>query len=705
MMLRRHTLLVTGYYLATITLLPFLVYFVTLDRQFNSVVCTPHFSASKGGTFSIYWPGDLGGYDESRAAAHRYQEGENQPELYLQSFSERQLLRIDPLAGKGTVHLLGLTLERFGVRSHFQGEDLAQRLVKNIDARVKTTDTGIEITSTSIDPQLYFSGMAPPRPPTRQVVLFIISSLLLCGFLCLTGRYFLKTPPRQAQLHLLIAPVLLVFLSLIFTWPLAVSMTACAFFVVALQHTAAALLVSGTKIPSFRQCTTFVFILCFLGLLYYPLWTTLYPGKALRGAIQELVTNLRHPKDPLAAEDKAKQFIKGIEDNLVRHFSFRDKLINLNATIKIFGLGFSPTSKAILGQNGMFFEGYGERRVEGDITASFDNVTDYMGLIPFTNEELEAWRVCLEERYYWLKQRGIDYVFAIAPSKAIVYEENLPEQILRTKRALNKPTRFEQLSDHLKNHSILPFVDLSEPLRRAKQQAEADGTLTSTPLYYRTDFHWTYYGAFVAYQAIIEEIQKRYPDYQVSPAPVTDFTIKIRPDWVHAPFISVLGLNPVRHRNEKYLTFMPRPNTPYAAIADFGTKGIDDSSIPDHVYNNYAGHMTATRVLENPLGKIPTIFVIGDSFSEKYFGFFSGHAQKTVNFRTIYSFFIRPFEEYAPNLVIQEVLNMYLLQQPPKNPPELREARIAALNQMAETAKNGNKEKRGTGMVNQQTQP
>ncbi|MDK9708080.1 MAG: hypothetical protein OEL83_13645 [Desulforhopalus sp.] len=687
-MLGRRTLIVTGYHLATLALLPLLVYFVTLEKQLNTVIFTPHIVAPTNDIFSVYWPNITGNYDQARAAGKTYPAGESKPELILRSFLSNHLLRIDPMTTTGSIVLHGLTIERFGVQRQIDAHELAKHLAKSVDATVRDTGSGLAITSTSRDPQLFLKDLPLPLPSLNDLVILAFLAVFLFSAFVFAGRRYLKSPPEQVRLYLFIAPALLVLLSFAFHWPLPVSFIACGLLFLAGQHTVIALVFSQPKRPSLKQCRAMAFIACFLGLLYYPLWLTLHPSKAFLGSMQELAANQKNAKEPRRFDDIGKKIIKGTEDNLVRHFSFREKLINLNANIKIFGLGFSPSSKAILGQNGMFFEGYGERRIEEDITAQFDNVTDYMGLIPFNNEELEAWRVCLEERYYWLKARGIDYVFALAPSKAMIYPENLPVQILKTKQALNKPTRFDQLSSHLKQHSSVPFVDLSEALLLAKQQAQTANTAAPLPLYYRTDFHWTYYGAFIAYRALIEEIQRRYPAYSFEPSPLSDFTIKVRPDWVHAPFVYALGLNPVLHRNETYLTFMPRPHSIYTSISDFATKGIDDKSIPEHVYNNYGGMPTATRELNNPHGKATTIFVIGDSFSEKYFGFFSAHAQKTVNFRIVYNFFTKPFEQYAPQLVVQEVLNMYLLQKPPTNPPEIRQERIKALTGKTEPADN-----------------
>ena len=85
------------------------------------------------------------------------------------------------------------------------------------------------------------------------------------------------------------------------------------------------------------------------------------------------------------------------------------------------------------------------------------------------------------------------------------------------------------------------------------------------------------------------------------------------------------------------------------------------------------------RELDNEKATTPMIFVMGDSFSGKYFSYFSKHAQKTLFFRSVYSFPSEVFVEAGPDLVIQEILNMYLLEKPPENPENIKEARMKVL--------------------------
>jgi hypothetical protein len=295
-----------------------------------------------------------------------------------------------------------------------------------------------------------------------------------------------------------------------------------------------------------------------------------------------------------------------------------------------------------------------------------------MGQTPFTPTELEAWRVCLEERYYWLKEQGIDYVFALAPTKALVYPENLPLRILWSKQRAGKPMRYDQLIRYLKENSVVPVADLRESLLKAKQS-------TDLPLFYRTDFHWNYYGSLIAYQEIIRVINRYYPKYDLEPAAYTDFTVQRKDDWVHIKFMFVLGLDPMRNQNETYLTFFPKEESTYAHIPGFMQKGISDYSLPETVRRQYGEKSFAVQEIENPAGKLSSMFIVGDSFVEKTMGYFSAHARKTVSFREVTNFQTAPYQEHKPDIVVQEILNMYILQGPPVNPLQIKGARQRAL--------------------------
>ena len=92
--------------------------------------------------------------------------------------------------------------------------------------------------------------------------------------------------------------------------------------------------------------------------------------------------------------------------------------------------------------------------------------------------------------------RGIDatWVHCITPDKESVYAEQLPAEIKTISR---RP--IHRLLDIAAETGAPVIFPLSE-LRDARDQG---------PVYHQTDSHWTYLGAFVAYERICDELEAR----------------------------------------------------------------------------------------------------------------------------------------------------------------------------------------------------
>ena len=650
-----------------------------LDRFYYRSVVEIEFSADQPDTLIFFFPDKEGKYYGRQTTQIRYRIGEQIIKLTIPLRHADKPLVLDPGSKANGITLKRLSFSRFGVIDHLTPQQIEKCIVKASDVDLALTGEGLRLTFNAGNPVIFLHGYPIPRLGLQKSCLLLLGLVIFSLIFSLLLFRLFRDTSTEHQLGPL--PVLLILLVIgsKYSWPYLVIFVLYFLFSYWLIKNIISFFrhdFNGLYAVSLHQISV---ITCFLILLILPLYRIISPEAIHYPAIHNSISDFFSISDKETTQNRIKSLFDDIETTFISHFPFSKDLLNFNANIKLFRLGFSPTNKSILGKNGMFFEGYGERRVEADITSSFDNITDYMGLSPFTEEELEKWLICLEERYYWLKKHGIDYIFVLAPTKALVYPENLPSRILNLKTEINKPTRYEQLVSYLEKKSIVPIVDLRKHLVTAKSQLNNKGLGEDLLLYYRTDFHWNYLGSFFAYQAIVDGINRAYPKYQLEVSQLDEFTLQKRTDWVHIPFVYQLGLNPVKHKNETYITFLPKSNSLYAEIADFGGKGINDTTCPPNVIKNVGGIDLKFRLLENPNAEISSIFVIGDSFSEKYLGFFSKHAKRTLSFRTVYSFQPEIFTNNSPDLVIQEILNMYLLNPPPVNPASIREARSNAL--------------------------
>lgn len=128
-----------------------------------------------------------------------------------------------------------------------------------------------------------------------------------------------------------------------------------------------------------------------------------------------------------------------------------------------------------------------------------DVILDFLGRTDTTVDDLEAWRAAVEDRHAWLAERGIDYVFGLAPNKPSVYPEMLPEDLA----AAARPTRREMFLDYMAEHSAVPVLDL-RPAIFAKKSWKT--------LYLSHDTHWNAYGAFLGYGVVLERLRELMPE-------------------------------------------------------------------------------------------------------------------------------------------------------------------------------------------------
>ncbi len=128
---------------------------------------------------------------------------------------------------------------------------------------------------------------------------------------------------------------------------------------------------------------------------------------------------------------------------------------------------------------------------------------NFQGIRQFTAPELAYLQQVQEERRDWLAQRGIRYIFVVAPDKQTIYPENLPSWLKPTGR----PTKLDQFMAHMHAHSTVAVPDLRPALREAKSTA---------PTYFQTDSHWNLFGGFIASREIVKLLPEK-----LDPEPLT----------------------------------------------------------------------------------------------------------------------------------------------------------------------------------------
>lgn len=183
------------------------------------------------------------------------------------------------------------------------------------------------------------------------------------------------------------------------------------------------------------------------------------------------------------------KFPAGFEAWFGDRFGLRDQLLRGHQALRHFVFHHEATPTLIEGKNDWLYFG------------SEGSVPVMRGLDPFTEKDLEDWKADLEARRDWLRSRGIEYVFAIAPNKQTIYPEFVPDEL----RQLG-PTRLEQLTAYMQAHSDVRFVDL-RPALEAEKAHDAGGDF----VYYPLGSHWAWRGGWIAWNEIERALAAKWP--------------------------------------------------------------------------------------------------------------------------------------------------------------------------------------------------
>ncbi len=228
-----------------------------------------------------------------------------------------------------------------------------------------------------------------------------------------------------------------------------------------------------------------------------------------------------------------KKYLAGLEAYFNDHFGCRKCLVLWNNKWKweLFR-DQSLRHESIVGRDGWLY------------LAECQMVEHYRGVLQLTPQDLSDWQMLLERRRDWLAQRGIKYIFVIAPDKPSIYPEFLPLWLTKVR----PETKLDQFFAYMRAHSTVEVLDLRAPLIAARKIA---------PTYFQTGTHWNQFGAFESYQDLIKALSKdQLPGLMPVPLESFDLTNRLEPGSDLADF---LGLT-LTESNAVHL--IPKPGLP-----------------------------------------------------------------------------------------------------------------------------------------------
>lgn len=197
---------------------------------------------------------------------------------------------------------------------------------------------------------------------------------------------------------------------------------------------------------------------------------------------RSLATFPQMPETPSQTLD----FTSGIDSYFNDHFGFREWFIyRYQREVR---KRFNTTQKAnvITGLNDWYY-----------FTGS-QMLQDYSGKDPLSEDELSSWLKSYREKKKWCKTKDIQYLLVAPPNKHTVY----PEFVMEAWEKVQGKTRLQQLREVLTESDKDTFIDLA-PVLTAKKADDI--------LFYKSDTHWTEYGAYLGYQTLAQRLETIFP--------------------------------------------------------------------------------------------------------------------------------------------------------------------------------------------------
>ncbi len=201
----------------------------------------------------------------------------------------------------------------------------------------------------------------------------------------------------------------------------------------------------------------------------------------------------------LRIKTDVKEGEKKMSLNFKRNFPLKSELVNTYTSFKENVLKTDPIPNKVITVD----DGW---RFLGDF---FSNaLSESIGKINFTSEELKQIEERLLFRKSWLEKRDIKMYIAVAPNKHTYYRELIPY------RQSYKKTKMQQL-DSLCSKNNINYINLGSDFPKKSEQI----------LYYKTDTHWNDYAGLYAYNTTAKRLNKDFSKLNCQNYSLTDFDI------------------------------------------------------------------------------------------------------------------------------------------------------------------------------------
>lgn len=176
-------------------------------------------------------------------------------------------------------------------------------------------------------------------------------------------------------------------------------------------------------------------------------------------------------------------YLSGMGDYFEDHFAYRQEIITANAQLRAAAIGVSATDQVVVGTDEwLYYSG---------------TLDDYLGRNQLSPRGVQniAHNVSLMQQY--VESKGSKFIFTVAPNKNSLYDQNMPYYYIE-----GETSTIDTLVPELVRMNV-HYADL---FSLYEEQDEI--------LYFKRDTHWNAKGALLAYNSILDALDKQHEDYE-----------------------------------------------------------------------------------------------------------------------------------------------------------------------------------------------
>lgn len=203
-------------------------------------------------------------------------------------------------------------------------------------------------------------------------------------------------------------------------------------------------------------------------------------------ATEEPVGNEQKVEMPqLTVDDEFNvKFISQLGEYFEAHFAFRPVAISVDALIQSKVFGSSNLDSVTVGTDGNLYYS--------------STLNDYLGKETMNERQSFAVAYNLGIMQDYATASGAEFLFTVAPNKNTLYDDNMPYY---QKMKVSNKRNIDAVETELDKNGI-NYCDLFEVFEKDSEK-----------LYFNTDSHWNNKGACLAYNTILNKLEKNHDDY------------------------------------------------------------------------------------------------------------------------------------------------------------------------------------------------